>query len=254
MNPFPTSHSCPARLRTAARRLVAALCLALVASAQAAPSPTIPIPPGATHVDLGERLEVNGMPMNIRGFVTTHPPREVAQWFRRELGQPLVENTLDQALILGRQQGDHYLTVRLEAAGDGTRGLVAVSALTAARDTHAANRAATERWSARLPAGSQLITQVSANDRGRVARQVVFVNAHSPTLNAGRLTALLAADGFNIERETAADRPADHTVPTGGRVLYFRGTGKEAMATLFRDPSGKTVVVLDTVTRLEAIR
>lgn len=254
MRPFAPPRFRPVRLHAVARRLAATLCLAVAASPQAAPWPAIAMPPGATRVDLGERVEVNGMPMNIRGFVTARPPTEVAQWFRRELGQPLVEDTLDQALILGRQQGDHYLTIRLEAAGRGTRGLVAVSALSAARDAHAANRAATERWTARLPAGSTLITQVSANDGGRVARQVVFLNAHSPTLNTQRLTTLLAADGLDFEREADAEPPPGSLRAPGGRVLYFRGAGKEAMATLFRDPAGNTVVVLDTVTRLEAIR
>lgn len=232
----------------------AALGALLIATAvrASAPWPAIDLPSDSRSFDVGPQLEVNGLPMRIRGFLSPAAPSQLAGWFRRQLGEPLVENTLAHMHVLGRLQGEHYLTVQLEPAGRGTRGLVAVTHLRAAHDRRADSRAASERWLARLPAGSQLVSEVSGNDHGRVSRQMLFRNAHDAALNAARVRALLAGEGYAFEREvdtTSARAPA--SAAPQGRTLYFRAPGREAMATVFRDSAGDSVIVLNTVTRME---
>lgn len=230
----------------------ALLVVTVVSATEPSHRPAVDLPHDAQVFDVGRQLDVNGMPMQIRGFLSTAEPAQLAQWFRRQLGEPLVENTLAQTRILGRLQGEHYLTVQLEPAGRGTRGLVAVTHLKTAHDNRDVSEAATKRWLARLPAGSRLLSQVSADDDGRVSRHVLFRNAHDEALNAARLRSLLTEEGYAFEREIeSASDPAPAPGAARGRTLYFRSPGKEAMATVYRDPGGETVVVLNTVTRME---
>jgi hypothetical protein len=229
--------------------------VAVVSAAQPSPWPAVALPRNAQVFDIGQQLDVNGMPMRIRGFLSMAEPAELAQWFRRQLGEPLVENTLAQTRVLGRLQGEHYLTVQLEPAGRGTRGLVAATHLKAGHDNHGASEAATERWLARLPAGSRLLSRVSADDGGRVSRQVLFRNGHDERLNAARLRSLLTEEGYAFEREIeSASDLAPPSGAVGGRALYFRSPGREAMATIYRDPSGDTVIVLNTITLVEQFK
>ena len=138
--------------------------------------PTIALPKDVRAFDIGEQLTINGLPMRMQGFVSARNPVQLAEWFRQRMGKPLVENTLANKLILGRAQGEYYLTVQLEPAATGTRGIAAVSHLKAAYDGRAENRASTEHWLSRLPAGSKLLSQMSSEDAGKASTYLLVVN------------------------------------------------------------------------------
>lgn len=222
--------------------------------AQAAEWPDIVLPKQARGIDVGRQVTLNGMPMRLQGFLSELNPHAAADAFRQLLGKPLVETTQGGKLVLGRAQGEHYLVVQIEAAGSGSRGIVAVSHLKAAGERQAATQAEAQRWLDRLPAGSRLLSEMESEDAGRMARQLVFTNAQSEPLNRDRLVGLLAEEGFRLDREgkpeetngsTRDERLAD------SRLLFFKGTRKEATATLHRDDSGRTTTVLNIVTTLE---
>jgi hypothetical protein len=213
--------------------------------------PQIALPKEASGFDIGGQVVVNGMPMRMRGFVSAARPEQLAGWFRQSLGKPLVEDKLAGKLVLGRLQDDFYLTVQLEPAGNGTRGLVAVTQLKAAYDNQADTQAGAERWLSRMPAGSRVISQMASKDGSRASRHIVIVNQTSEDLNRDRLTNLMREDGLTLEREVAV---ADQTVPrlppgiVAGKTLFFKGPNKEAMAVIYRDDTGRTAIVLNDIT------
>ena len=194
--------------------------------AQAQPSwPQISIPEGVTATSQGEEMSANGLPLRMRGFTSAAAPAQVAELFRRSLGQALVENRVGGKLVLGRSQGEHYVTVQLEGAGSGTRGVIAVTELTAALNGSTASRNADQRRLAKLPAGFNIVSRtVSADARHRV-EHLVLTNTHSVSLNTDSVKSMLGADGFTFERES---RPTGQFGPRHGaasrdaRMLFLK--------------------------------
>lgn len=234
-----------------------ALLLSNACALAESPWPTIALPKEVQAFDIGERITVNGMPMHMQGFLSKAPPEQIAAWFRRILGSPLVESRLSKSLILGRPQGEHYLTIQLDPSGMGTRGMIAVAQLRAAFDHHADTRAANERWLGRLPSGSRLIRQIASEDAGKVANHIVIINGHSVELNRDRLQSLMHEDGMVLEREAGADDPVASRLPgrtVDGTTLFFKGPAKEAVAVVFRNSPGQTAIVLNMVTQMEYLK
>ncbi len=219
--------------------------------------PSIALPSEASAFEIGKQINVNGLPMRMQGFVSALKPAQLAEWFRQHLGKPLVENSLENKLILGRVQGEYYLTVQLEPAGTGTRGVATVTHLKTAYDNRAENRANTEHWLARLPAGSKLMSKMTSEDAGKVSTYLLVTNTQSEDLNRDRLKNLMRDDGFTLEQEAVMDEKAAARLPAGqgsGKTLYFKGQGKEAIATIYRDSNGNTAIVLNTITQMEQFK
>ena len=85
------------------------LCMCLVA--QAHEWPVIELPPRADTFAVGDQFTANGLPMRAKGFRTKDMQlAQAVEWFKRSLGQPLVENKFGSKVILGRAQGGYYVT------------------------------------------------------------------------------------------------------------------------------------------------
>lgn len=213
--------------------------------------PRIAIPEGVTPFKMGEQVNANGLPLRMRGVVSAKSPAQVAALFRASLGQPLVENMLASKLVLGRSQGGFYITVQLEPAGTGTRGLIAISNLGAAVTQHGASTKAEQHALSRLPAGSKLVSQTGSVDGTKSANHQVFMNTHSAKLNAGHIKRMLGAEEFSFEREIPAP-PHTGSAQTGnsrnGTTLLFRRPDGEAVAVIYHNEAGNTIIVLNTIT------
>lgn len=219
--------------------------------------PGIALPKEVQVFDITAQMTVNGLPMRVQGFVSTTKPAQLANWFRQDLGNPLIENKLAEKLILGRAHGEHYLTVQLEPAGTGTRGLIATTHLKAAYDRRLETQAAIDHWQSRLPSGSRVISQMTSEDRGKLAQHLVAINNHSTDLNLERIKSLMREDGFALQYEATADSKGTSRT-TGaiatGKTLFFTGLGKEAMAVIYSKDSGSTTIVLNTVTLMDRLK
>lgn len=241
------------------RAALSALCLFALQSPASADAawPQIPLPRNAAAFSVGERMLINGQPLQMKGFTANESRDQLADWFRRSLGQPLVENRIGNKLILGKPSGDYYLTVQLESSGNRTRGLAAITHLKAAAEQYEETRAGTDYWLQRLPSGSRLLSHMSSEDRGKRSRHLVVVNEHSEQANCDNLTALLKEQGLILERlSRPADAPNRLSAPSPGdaRALFFKGEGKEGMATVARNRQGQTIVVINTVSSTGASR
>lgn len=245
------------------RWLLQAIALgALLASAAARGTewPSIALPDGIQAFGLGDEVVVHGQPMRAHAFIASERPAELARWFHANLGQPLVENQVGEALVLGRAEGDFFLTVRLEPVTDprtgrvtGTRGVTAVTHLRLAADHRNKTEASAAHWLNRLPVGSRLLSQMESTDGGRYSKHLVYTNGYGESLNRERITELLVQQGFALEREAVVDAGVAPTLRPGvsGHTLFFKGAGKEAMAVVTRHPDGMTSVVLSMISTME---
>ena len=246
-----------------ARALVLASALGLLLPAAAAPAPVWPrvaLPASATAYPIGEQMSVNGTPTRMQGFVTRTAPLDTAAWFRTSLGQPLVETPLLGKMVLGRAQGDYYVSVMLEALPGqrgGTRGTVTVANLKAAYEKRDANRAINERMLARLPNGSRLMNQLSSTERGRATAYILATNGHGQQLNRDHVVKRLEAEGYVLEREAGPGQTRAPGVPAeaaSGRTLFFKGRDKEAMAVIRPAEQSGSAIVIQTINLVEELK
>lgn len=220
-------------------RAVALSLLCLWPVAAPAGEPAIELPRSAQPFAVGENIVLNGLPISMRGFRSAQSVDELVAWFRRQLGAPVVESRWGNTVVLGKAVGGHYLTVQLEADRRGVRGLAAIGALRAAADARAGYRERTERLLSALPHGSRLVSDMLSEDRGRQSWHLVIDNPYGEQLNSERVTALMQARGLALERESR--------VAGEGRLLYFRGAGTEAMATVASAPDRQGAIVINIV-------
>jgi hypothetical protein len=247
----------PARYPDRSKRicLEAALLLVLaIMSATAAAAdpqgqaPQPPFPPGARTFDTGaEPIKASGLPIRISGFLSSQSPDELNRWYRQQLGQPVAESRLGKRQILGKESKGHYITVQLEPTDPGTRGVISVASMHDVERNQADDLAARERWLNRLPAGSRLLSLVTSNDGSSAVTHLVFINRHDDGLNQKDLQRLMREEGLELERAsgTGAGKSRDHAQGRSGTTFYFKGSGREAVATVFPADDGQTAVVLN---------
>ena len=215
-----------------------AIVLATSPAARAASAwPEVALPPGLQTVDVGRQMTVDGMPMRVRGFLSPEPADRLAALFHASLGSPLVESRHGAKTILGRVQGVHYLTVQIEPAGSGARGLIALTDVAGMMAGAADTRAERVRWQARLPAGTRIMRLLHADDAGRASQQLVLESPQTLPASRDALTKLLRQDGYMPGRIVASSAPP-------GEVLCFQGPGRDVMAVLTRHGDGATGIVL----------
>lgn len=227
--------------------------------ALAANWPTIPLPANVSAFEIGEQFSANGMPMQVQGFVSKDMGvTQLANWFRLSLGQPLVESKLGNKLVLGRAQGGYYLSVQLEPAGPegrgGSKGLLVVSDIVGMNQNRERDSITTQNWLRRWPAGTQILHRLASQDDGKASLHLTLRNGHSESLNRDALVNVMKQEGFSLEREAfvmgkVADQLPNHL--RSGKTYFFKGAGKEGMATIARDDQGRTAIVLNTVTTIE---
>ncbi len=241
----------------AARALLVAVLLLPGAAALADVAwPTVTIPHGIEAVDTGGELLANGMPLRMRGILSPKTPAQVAALFRDSLGQPLVENTLGARLVLGRALGEFYATVELEPFRAGTRGVVAVTRLSAAGGQRGAARQAEQRILSRFPSGSRLVSRTNSTAGQRHAEYLAVRNSLGTEFNVEHLKRMFDAEGYTLERGAAPPRLAHpaSTRPSHGTTLFFKRRDAEVVAVIYRDHGGDTDIVLNTVTAPEQVK
>lgn len=220
--------------------MLAALAWPLSYAANATQWREVRLPPGAQGFSLGGTVSANGMPMQVQGFLSKQSATEVIAWFRVSLGMPLVENHVGTSTVLGRAQGSQYLTVQIEPAGSGSRGLIAQADLPAMVAEREEERSLQARWLSRLPSGMRLQSLTHGQDAGRHYQYLVLDSPHSPGLNRDAINNLMQQDGYALEREVRTTAPPSQT-------LYFRGAAREATAVILAHADGSSAIVLNTI-------
>jgi hypothetical protein len=193
------------------------------------------LPPEAQGFDIADDIEAAGIPMRLQGFVSTLPPRQLADRFAQRLGEPLVETPLPggRGIVLGRMQEDAYLTVHIAPSGSGSRGIVALAS--AARiASRRADAQSGERWLRRFPAGTRLLSDSSARDGGRSWHQLVLSNAEDTAFNRDALLRAMREDGMQLRHAVQAQ---------AGQALLFAAPGRETIASILPAAGGSAIVL-----------
>lgn len=201
------------------------------------------LPPEAQRIDLGRELKSGDLSLRLCGFVSALPPQRLAESFAQSLGEPLARTALPggRGIVLGRPQPDGYLTVQITEAGSGARGIVALASM--AHETPGGGAAAdVRRWLERLPAGTQMLSDKSSRDAGRLWRQRVLANAAIPEINRNVLEHVMREYGLRLRH---ASKTRD------GEALLFTAPGREAVAAILRRADGSSTIVLDTIDNID---
>lgn len=247
----------------ALRTLLAAtgFALVLLAPSQAgalATWPPVELPADVQTFDVGGDFLSNGMPTRATGFISPRGTSAVADWFKSHPAANWSVERMQEATVLGRAEGHHFITIKLTPVRHGTRGLVSIVDMAKAAQEAPRLQARLAQWVSELPSGTRVMNHMAANDAGRLSEHLVLVNQQSEALNIRSVTAALVGRGFAVERTLApsstktssATSAASPQQPPGKAVLFKSGT-REAMAVFFRGAEGQSVITINTITQAQ---
>jgi hypothetical protein len=229
----------------------------LQAPSQAGGLPTWPqvdLPADAQTFDVGGDFLSNGMPTRATGFISPRDTNTVVDWFKSHPATNWSVERVQEATVLGRAEGKHFITIKLTTLRHGTRGLISIVDMAKAAQEAPRLRARLAQWMTELPPGTRVLNHMAANDAGRLSEHLVLVNQQGEALNIRSVTAALVGRGFAVERTldpsstqaSSALSAATAQQPPSKAVLFKSGT-REAMAVFFRGAGGQSVITINTI-------
>lgn len=234
-----------------------ALALVLLAPAYAGVLvawPQVELPEDSQTFDVGGDFLSNGMPTRATGFISPRGTSAVADWFKRQSANSWSVERMQDATVLGRAEGQHFITVKLTPLRHGTRGLVSIVDMAKAAQEAPRLQARLAQWMSELPSGTRVMSHMASNDAGRLSEHLVLVNQQSEALNIRSVTAALVGRGFAVERTldpSSAKASPSATTPQlpQNRAVLFRSGTREAVAVFFRGDAGQSVITINTITQ-----
>lgn len=206
--------------------------------------PDVALPPRAAPLDMGGPMIHNGTPMRMLGFQSPDKPGAVTAWFEKRLGPPVARSAQGRTLVLAKYIDGFYVTIQIEATFPGCRGVIGITDMRSAAEMRDDYRARLAKLQDRLPLGSVIKSHSTSVDGARKSMQLLFTNTSSMAINSSHLVGMLKGEGYVLERQTSAE---GQNPGKTGELLFFRGDGKEATATISLEPQGQTAVFLVTV-------
>lgn len=202
--------------------------------------PVIEPPPAARVQSVADDMKYNGVPMRIRQFSSERDVDSVLSFYRQRWGgeakQKPVENSLGEWRIVGRQDGDYYLTVQVKRREQGgSEGFMGVSRLPSLTE-----RPRVDLLFPRMP-GSEVISDIDSNDSGKVAKTLILRNDHSVTSNASYYQSMMPGQDWK-QNQSFGGPQANNT-----HVLYFERRKESANIAIRPTPNGGTMVVINIV-------
>lgn len=196
-------------LLRSARRAAACVALACAGTAQAQASwPALEAPAGAHVVQVADDMVLNGQHSRISRLDMTGSADDLLAFYRTQFGARHVENRVGPARVIASQFGDRFVTVRIVAPLDGAVQATIMETRVGGGRNHSRVERDTE---AMLPAGSAVIQTQESTDAGAPSLMLMAANRVGLQANRDSLVEQLAARGFRVVREDAAE--------TGGREV-----------------------------------
>lgn len=144
--------------------------------------PPAPAPETSTLTVVAEDMRFNGVDMRSYELLSEEPRERVAAYYRRlwagRDGEPAFsEDKLGPWLILGHEQDGYFLSVQLEIAGRGSRGLVGITRLP--------RPGTLPHYGEEFPkpAGTTVLNDIHSTDAGKRGRTLVLENRMSVDAN-----------------------------------------------------------------------
>ena len=230
------------RLRLKARFAMLVLaCLPALALARS--QPDFPPPPDASVKWVGKDMSMNGLPMQMRQFVTRKTPDKVARFYRKkwkhgENGQQGYVETSAMApwRLITRVEDGYLLTVQFQKTDfGGTWGYLAMSPLPDPK----AGKPVLGKGIPKIP-GSQVMSDIGSRDVGQSGHTVMLINKHSLASNVSFYRHYYGHAGWHSEDDRVV--AAGHT-----HLLSFKKWRKSVKIIVTGAKEGSRVVV-NTVT------
>lgn len=216
--------------------------------------PPVELPADAQTFDVGGEFLSNGMPTRAIGFISPRGISAVSDWFRRNTATVWLIERMPDATVLGRSEGQHFITIKLTPLRDGTRGLMSIVDLAKASQEQPSLHARVKQWLSDLPSGTQLINHVASNDAGRLSEHLMLVNQQSEAVNMRSVSATLLKRGYAVERtldpssaNLAFSSALSDTKAPAGKAMLFKSGTREAVAVFFRGDAGQSVITINTI-------
>lgn len=192
--------------------------------------PQLPLPQHANVESIGERVVLNGVPMQIHRIVSRQNPKRLQQFYQRHLGSNHTVTEMGGGVLIAQGRGQHFITVRITPLSNGlSETLTTVSDVGAAKANHG------RPLGISLPAQSKVLSDMESFDQGKTARQLVYQNQHSIDSNINHLVDVLKQRGYQLQPINAqhADR----------NTLLFAGNKREARLVVMPSEQGNNVVL-----------
>lgn len=228
----------PINMIKAYHLLVVLLCSV---TAQASDWPSIEAPPKATVQWVGQDMKLNGVPLRIQQFTSNVGMTELMNYYRAIWGSQAerksVENALGKWHVIGKQQGDYYLSVQVKPAGlTKSTGYLTVSKLPGT------DHIIRSGGQFPLMAGTRIQSELESNDPGQKAKTLTLLNTYSVTSNADFYKDKLAAQGWILDPHYGGSQQDGKAY-----ALFFRLENEEATLILSKVAAG-TLTVANIVT------
>lgn len=218
--------------------------------------PQVKLPADVQTFDVGGEFLSNGMPTRASGFISPRSPSVVAGWFKHHSATHWSVEQLQDAMVLGRAEGKHFITIKLTPLHSGTRGLVSIVDVAKSSQEAPRLQARLAQWMSQLPSGTRVLNHMASNDAGRQSEHLVLVNQQSDALNMRSVTAALVGRGFAVERtlDPSSTKTVDSSLSSGpqhhpSKAVLFKSGTREAMAVFFRSNAGQSVITINTITQ-----
>ena len=211
------------------------------ATALATDWPSIEAPPKATVQWVGQNMKLNGVPLRIQQFSSNVSMNEVISYYRAIWGsradKKSVENALGKGQVIGKQQGDYYLSVQVTPAGlTKCTGYLTVSMLPGSQ------RIVMNSDQFPLMSGSNIHSELESNDPGQKAKTLTLLNTYSVASNADFYKERLTAQGWQLDPHYGGSQQDGKAY-----AMFFRRGNTEATVIISKATAG-TFTVANIVT------
>jgi hypothetical protein len=193
--------------------------------------PSLPFPRHAKVESIGERVVLNGVPMQMHRMLSNEHPLKIQQFYQRHLGPRHTKTEYEGGIILAQGRNQHFITIRISPVAKGV-----TETLTTVSDVAAAKANQGRALGIQLPAHSQVLSDMESFDQGKSARQLVYQNQHSMQTNIAFLIEVLKQRGYALQ-------PTSQSANTQDQVLMFDGKQREARLVVHPQEQGSNVVL-----------
>jgi hypothetical protein len=201
--------------------------------------PEVPVPPKAKVESVSEHMYYNGLPMRVQHFKSLASVPELLAYYRGHWGSGAlkpVENTVGAWQTIGMPSGPFYMTVQVKpaASGGGSEGLIGVSALNAKVEIPKVDDFA-------KLGGTQVVSVVESKDVGKSNKQLVLVNSHTVSANAGFYDTSFEHAGWKRLQD---NRISGHKIANSGYFAIYQKGKEQIDLAIGRMPNGLTTSIM----------
>ncbi len=232
--------------RWRARLVLSSLALCALGSASRAMAfgwPEIEPPPQSHVVWVGQDMKINGVPLRVQQFDSSLAADDVLTFYRAHWGsrqeRKSVENKRGDFSVIGRKEGDYYLTVEVKnSARSGSEGFLSVSRLPGVDKP--------DMSPGELPmnSGSKVLWVMDSSDAGKSSKQVTLFNRDSVKSNVLYYDNALLTRGWTKKQESSAKNVPDESTLTS----YAKDKEELTLEIIRKQGSVATLVVSNLVT------